>query len=113
MKRTHLGIQAIIVVAMVSFVSWPQFRPARAQSIWRYAPATVLEARTIDAARYAGAASASTRRPYIGGLSSSSTELVPTPQASAVIDDSRTEFAPGAIAALGGTENALVGLAQN
>ena len=112
MKRTHFGIQAIVVVAVVSFVSWPQFRPARAQSIWRYAPAAVLEARTIDAARYAGAASASTRRPFIGDLSSS-TELVPTPQGSAVIDDTQDEFAPGAIAALGGTDNALVGLAQN
>src|SRR6185503_7769437 len=112
MRRTHFGIQAIVVVAVVSFVSWPQFRPARAQSIWRYAPAAVLEARTIDAARYAGAASASTRRPFIGDLSSS-TELVPTPQGSAVIDDTQDEFAPGAIAALGGTDNALVGLAQN
>src|SRR5678815_2469431 len=98
MKRTHLGIQAIIVLAMVSFVSWPHFRPARAQSIWRYTPATVLEARTIDAARYAGAASASPLRPLAGELSSSSTELVPTPQASAVIDDARPEFTPGAIA---------------
>jgi len=112
MRRAHFGIQAIVVVAVVSFVSWPQFRPARAQSIWRYAPAAVLEARTIDAARYAGAASASTRRPFIGDLSSS-TELVPTPQGSAVIDDTQDEFAPGAIAALGGTDNALVGLAQN
>jgi len=112
MRRAHFGIQAIVVVAVVSFVSWPQFRPARAQSIWRYAPAAVLEARTIDAARYAGAASASTHRPFIGDLSSS-TELVPTPQGSAVIDDTQDEFAPGAIAALGGTDNALVGLAQN
>ena len=112
MRRAHFGIQAIVVVAVVSFVSWPQFRPARAQSIWRYAPAAVLEARTIDAARYAGAASASTRRPFIGDLSSS-TELVPTPQGSAVIDDTQDEFAPGAIAALGGTDNALVGLVQN
>jgi len=112
MRRAHFGIQAIVVVAVVSFVSWPQFRPARAQSIWRYAPAAVLEARTIDAARYAGAASASTRRPFIGDLSSS-TELVPTPQRSAVIDDTQDACAPGAIAALGGTDNALVGLAQN
>jgi hypothetical protein len=111
MTRTHLGIQAIIVLAMVSFVSWPQFRPARAQSIWRYAPAAVLEARTIDAARYAGAASAS--RPSIGEPPSSSTGLAPTPRPSAVVDDARAEFTPGAIAALGGTDNALVGLAQN
>jgi len=110
MKRTHLGIQAIIVLAMVSFVSWPQFRPVRAQSIWRYAPAAVIEARTLDAARYAGAAGPSSRRPFIGDFQ---TELVRTPQASVVTDDARAEFTPGAIAALGGTDNALVGLAQN
>jgi hypothetical protein len=112
MNRTHLGIQAIVVVGMVSFVSWPQFRPARTQSIWRYVPAAVLEARTIDAARYAGLASASTRRPVIGDLSSS-THFVATRQPPAAIDDTRAEFAPGAIAAFGGTDNALVGLAQN
>jgi hypothetical protein len=112
MKRTYLGIQAIIVLAMVSFVSWPQFRPGRAQSIWRYTPAAVLEARTVDAARYAGAAAAPSRRPFIGEQSSS-TQLVPTPHGSVVIDDARVEFTPGAIAALGGTDNALVGLAQN
>ena len=54
MRRTHLGVQIAIVLAMVVFVSWPQFRPVRAQSIWRYAPAAVLQARTLDAARYAG-----------------------------------------------------------
>ena len=54
MRRTHLGVQITIVLAMVAFVSWPQFRPVRAQSVWRYAPAAVLQARTLDAARYAG-----------------------------------------------------------
>jgi hypothetical protein len=112
MKRTHLGIQAIIVLAMVSFVSWPHFRPVRAQSIWRYTPAAVLEARTIDAARYAGAVAGSSRQPSIGERSSSP-ELVRTPQGSVVVDDAPPEFTPGAIAALGGTDNALVGLAQN
>ena len=54
MRRTHLGIQAAIVLSMVAFVSWPQFRPVRAQSVWRYVPDSVLQARTDDAARYAG-----------------------------------------------------------
>jgi len=111
MKRTHLGIQAIIVVAMVSFVSWPQFRPVRAQSIWRYTPAAVLEARTIDAARYSDAATS--RRTFVGERSSSSTPLVPTRRGAAIIDSARPEFTPGAIAAFGGRDNALVGLAQN
>ena len=54
MRRTHLGVQAAIVLAMVALVSWPEFRPMRAQSVWRYAPDAVLLARTQDAARFAG-----------------------------------------------------------
>src|SRR5215510_12119739 len=107
MKRAHLGIQAIIVLIVVSFVSWPQFRPVRVQSIWRYTPAAVLEARTTDAARYTGAAPASSRQPVIEELSSSSPEIAPTPHGSAVVDDALPESTPGAIAALGGKENAL------
>ena len=48
MRRTHLGVQAAIVLTMVAFVSWPEFRPVRAQSVWRYAPDAVLLARTQD-----------------------------------------------------------------
>jgi len=54
MRRTHLGVQAAIVLTMVALVSWPEFRPTRAQSVWRYAPDAVLLARTQDAARFAG-----------------------------------------------------------
>ena len=54
MRRTHLGVQAAIVLTMVALVSWPEFRPMRAQSVWRYAPDAVLLARTQDAARFAG-----------------------------------------------------------
>jgi hypothetical protein len=112
MKRTHLGIQALIVLAVVWFVSWPQFRPVRAQSIWRYSPQAVLEARTLDAARYASAAATSSRL-RSADEPVSSTPFVPVPLGSPVVDDQRLEFTPGAIAALGGKDNALVGLAQN
>jgi hypothetical protein len=112
MKRTHLGIQAIIVLTMVWFVSWPEFRPVRAQSIWRYSPEEVLGARTADAARYTTPAAASSRRAVVGGLSSV-TQAASTPNNSLVVNDERLEFTPGAIAALGGRNNALVGLAQN
>ena len=57
MRRVHLGVQAVIVTAMVSSVSWPQvrqFRPVGTQSIWRYVPDAVLLAKTNDAARFAG-----------------------------------------------------------
>src|SRR6266850_1266999 len=52
MNRAHIGVQAVIVLTMVVFVSWPQFRPLRAQSVWRYAPAVVQQAKTDDAATY-------------------------------------------------------------
>jgi len=112
MKRTHLGIQAIIVLTMVWFVSWPELRPVRAQSIWRYNPGAMLEARTADAARYTTAAGPSSRR---GSASeaSSSTPLRSTPHDPLVVNDNRLDFTPGAIAAFGGRDNALVGLAQN
>jgi hypothetical protein len=112
MKRTHLGIQAIFVLAMVWFVSWPEFRPVRAQSIWRYNPEAVLVARTADAARYTTAAAASTRRGSANEASSPA-PLAAMPHDPLVAHDERLDFTPGAIAAFGGRDNALVGLAQN
>ena len=64
MRRTHLGVQAAIVLAMVGLVSWPEFRPMRAQSVWRYAPDSVLLARTQDAARFGGGNKLSTQWGY-------------------------------------------------
>jgi hypothetical protein len=54
MKRTHLGVQTAVVLAMVAAVSWPEFRPTRVASVWRYAPEAVLQARAQDAARFGG-----------------------------------------------------------
>jgi hypothetical protein len=64
MRHAHLGVQAAIVLAMVAFVSWPEFRPMRAQSVWRYAPDSVLLARTQDAARFGGGAKLSNQWGY-------------------------------------------------
>jgi hypothetical protein len=114
MKHMHLGIQALVVVAMVSFASWPQFRPVRAQSIWRFTPAAALEARTLDAARYAGTPAPSDRSQADSELPSSA-KLLPgrAHQSLSTPDAAPLEFTPGAIAAFGGNDNALVGLAQN
>jgi hypothetical protein len=116
MRRIHLGIQTAIVLTMVGFASWPQFRPVRAQSIWRYAPSAVLQARTLDAARYAGA-SLGTIRPA-ASLPASDSNLPeqsqsPGPQTPVQTPDAPIQFTPGVIAMLGGTDNALIGLARN
>jgi hypothetical protein len=113
MRRIHLGIQAAIVLTMVGFASWPQFRPVHAQSIWRYAPSAVLRARTLDAARYAGAGVG--KRTPIAPLPASDPNRVSssTPGTPMQTSDVPIRFTPGAIATLGGTDNALIGLARN
>jgi hypothetical protein len=106
MSRTHLGIQSVIVLAMVAFAGWPQFRPARAQSIWRYVPSAVLQARTLDAARYAGSSAPRVSQPI--------PDVQPAaPLAPLQAQNAPLEFVPGAVAMLGGKVNALVGLARN
>src|SRR2546427_4368696 len=113
MRRTFLGVQAVIVMAMVASVSWPQFRPVRAQSVWRYAPAAVLQAQTIDAARFAGDAVHS--RPA-GILDNAAfTTPVPAPERPVVKTPDVPDLSyltPAAVAVLGGKTNALLGFAR-
>jgi hypothetical protein len=112
MKRTHLGVQALLVLTMVSFASWPQFRPVRAQSIWRYAPASVLQARTMDAARYAGTTAGPIQ--WRAATEIDLSQLTTSTQSPAfAAQNAPLEYTPGPIAVLGGKENALVGLARN
>src|SRR5688572_3451023 len=40
MNRARFRLQAVVVLALIVLVSWPQMRPVRATSIWRAAPAT-------------------------------------------------------------------------
>ena len=113
MRRTHLGVQAAIVLTMVAFVSWPQFRPVRAQSVWRYAPKAVLEARTNDAARFAGDKSAAARRPnFAFNVAAFATTTQTTAQNLLTESQAREDYTPTAVAALGGKLNALVGFAR-
>src|SRR5436190_4809698 len=114
MRRTHLAVQAAIVLTMVAFVSWPQFRPVRAQSVWRYVPSAVLQAQTDDAARFAGTATAAAAQRRVMGLDQ--TSLSDPTQAGAVDAMGRAtgplSYTSQAVAAAGGKLNALVGIAQ-
>ena len=114
MRRTHLGVQAAIVLTMVTLVSWPQFRPARTQSVWRYAPASVLEARTNDAARFAGdRAAAAARRPSMGldqAAFTAATTSAQNPLGQA--QNGPAFYTAPAVASLGGKLNALIGTAR-
>ena len=101
MRRTHLGVQAAIVLTMVTLVSWPQFRPVRAQSVWRFVPQSVLEARANDAARFAG-------RPVRGGNGIDQT----APAQGGAAQNAALGYVPASVAARGGRVNALVGRAR-
>lgn len=107
--HAHLGVQAAIVVTMVAFVSLPQVRPVRTFP-FRYAPVAVLQARTLDAARFAGDA----RTPF--PASPRRTSLT-TPVAGAQpplgnVPTDVSYLAPAAVTVLGGKVNALVGFAR-
>ena len=105
--HAHLGVQAAIVMTMVASVGYPQFRPAagRAQFPFRYAPVAVLQARTLDAARFAGDARTRTASAF----------TTPVAGAEAPLGNVRTDasyLTPAAVTVLGGKVNALVGFAR-
>ncbi len=115
MKRAHLGVQAAIVLAMVGFVSWPQFRPVRTRSVWRYAPSAAQQARTDDAAKYSD--TGAIRRTSVRVGQPRFTTNVPEPQVGGTpggnnLQAGGTFNTPQAVAAVGGKLNALVGLAR-
>lgn len=102
MKRTHLGVQAAVILTMVTLVSWPEFRPVRTQSVWRYVPAAVLEARTSDAARFVG--DRATLPPAMS--------LNQTAFNDSKVPDASAHYATPAAAAAGGKLSALRGVAR-
>lgn len=114
MKRTHLGVQAAIVLALVALVSWPQYRPLRAQTVWRYAPSAVQQARTDDAARYGADSPEAARRTMGVGPAAYTTTAgaQQSPAASSEVERTRPFFIPDAVAAAGGKLNALLGVAR-
>jgi hypothetical protein len=83
-------------------VSWPEFRPVRAQSVWRYVPSAVLQARTSDAARFAGD-NVAHRRAMALDETAFTTAKVPSAPA---------YYLTPAAAAAGGKVNALLGTAR-
>ena len=106
MKRTHTSVQAFIVLTMIAFVSWPQYRPVvRAQSIWRYSPAVSQRAQADDFAR---ADVGFGRASYISRQPAGRPETIP-----GVADEINPQYVtPISVAALGGRLNALVGFAR-
>lgn len=109
MRYLHLAVQASVVLTMVSFVSYPQYRPAartqpRAGAVWHYVPEAVVEARANDAARFAGNP-ALMQRP-IRPVEQTAPVINPVPT------QARSYYTTPAVAAAGAKINALLGVAK-
>ena len=113
MKRTHLAIQLAIVLMLTALVSWPQFRPVRAQSVWQYGTTASRQAQADELSR---ADQDPTREAVVGFGRASFRTTQPFAQPATVpgIADglARQYNTPIAVAAVGGKFNALVGVAQ-
>jgi hypothetical protein len=109
MNRTYLALamQASIVLTMVTVVSWPEVRPVRQQSVWRYAPAAVLQARTNDAARFSDES-----RMRFDQTVFNRAPAYQAPVGAGELDRTSPFMPPIGVAALGGRVNALVGYAR-
>ena len=113
MKSTHLAIQLAVVLTVTTLVSWPQFRPVRAQSVWQYAPTASRQAQADELSR---ADHDPTREAVVGFGRASYRTTQPFAQPGTVpgiangLD--RQYNTPIAVAAVGGKFNALVGVAQ-
>lgn len=115
MKGTHFGVQAVIVLGLVALVSWPEYRPVRAQSIWRYTPAASRQTEAKDLARLYVEGN---RTPVVGfgPASDGSSQLAQLAQqtetnSSVAGEINRRDATPISVAALGARLNALIGLA--
>ena len=118
MKLTHLGIQAAVVLTMVAFVSWPQFRPVHAQSVWRYSGTGAQQALADDAAHYSDTGVIRRTSLDIGQSgygtndTSSADQQVGGGRHSDNLKGKIPFYTPDAVAKLGGKLNALTGLAR-
>jgi hypothetical protein len=115
MNRTRFGVQTLIVVTLIMLVSWPQFRPVRAASVWRTSPdaaavRTGLESFTTSLTEDARGG---TTRGRVFGLTSEEEAEAARLAARRAEDAARRNFVtPSAVAAFGATLNVLTGRAR-
>ena len=117
MRRTHLAVQAAIVLTMVALVSWPQFRPLHAQTVWRFSPNAVAQAQADDARRFSSESPETARQPFrLGNAAYTDTTTATrttTLGGRSDIERAGTSGIPASITKLGGLSNALLGRALN
>jgi hypothetical protein len=52
MSRVRFGIQTTLVITAIFLVSWPEFRPSRAATVWRFSPDELQRAAESESAAY-------------------------------------------------------------
>jgi hypothetical protein len=96
-------------------VSWPQYRPVRAASIWRYTPEALARAQAEELTPFTYEDEArQTRRTTTAGFSGNSAAGAVTPERrrTNVEEASRAFTPPAAVTEAGGEINALLGRAR-
>lgn len=115
MKRTHLGLQAFFIFLLILMVSWPQFRPVRAASIWRYTPEALARAQAEELTPFTYEEEARARRrtttvDFSGN--SAAGAVTPERRRTNIEEASRTFTPPAAVTEAGGQINAVLGRAR-
>jgi hypothetical protein len=114
MRGIHLAVQTAIVLATVSLVSWPEFRPsAHVQRMWSYSPSLAYASGAENGAMYDEGGMIRPASLLIGSrdlTQSSRTSTDSAGRARASATDAA--FIPQAVAVRGGRVNALVGMAR-
>jgi hypothetical protein len=114
-KRTHLGLQAFFILLLIALVSWPEFRPVRAASVWRYSPEALTRAQAEELAGFSYEENAG-RRARQNDLSyrADIREAATTQGRTRGADDIQTPTftPPAAVTEVGGQINAVLGRAR-
>lgn len=114
MKRTHLGLQAFFILLLIVMVSWPQYRPVRAASIWRYTPDALARAQAEELTPFTYEEDTrATRRTTVDFSGNSVAGAVTSERRRTNIEDASRVFTPpAAVTEAGGQINALLGRAR-
>jgi hypothetical protein len=116
MKSARLGVQALIVIALIVLVSRPQFRPLRAASVWLTPEETSAANETAEFVEQLSStdrrAAAGRGRRFAGSTTDEERARQLAAGRSAEDQKQRFFFTPPGVSNLGGKLNALVGRAR-
>ena len=116
MNRVKFAFQTTLVLVSVLLVSWPQFRPVRAATVWRYSPEAAERARVNELTPYQYSQEQRVARAGVGRASSgleSEAGRAAANRRRNIKEGAAPVFTPSQeLTEAGGTVNALLGRAR-